>query len=184
MRDNSEHYSKQWEALWLKYEPGIRSLCRMLLSSKQQEVDDVVMDTYLRLMEAVKNGTVIENPQAWLYSTAKNVIKGKYTEINMIKETQVSLSDSKNGKSFDIPYDVDMVDQIVSQKGVDLIYDEIMEEIGERDEKLLSLTCDENMKYRDAAKIFNSTEFAVKQRIYRLKRRIRKMAKEKTENFL
>lgn len=48
--------------------------------SSQDIAEDLTSETFLRGWESFKNGTVIENPQAFLYQIARNLVTDHYRE--------------------------------------------------------------------------------------------------------
>ncbi|MGN1202591.1 MAG: RNA polymerase sigma factor, partial [Eubacterium sp.] len=184
MQPDSKRNSLLCEMYWKEYEPQVRRLCNHKLSRYPQEVDEIVSDTYLNLCITLNNGVHIDKPLAWLYSVANNLIKNKYTEINKQKENQISLSVYDNGTTFDIPYYFDYLDKIIGEKGIAKSYNEIIDELNDKEIKILELVYEDHLKYKEIAEMLGSTEFAVKQNVYRLNKKIRALVKEKIKNFL
>lgn len=175
--ENTEEY---FEALWNEYEPAIRRLCRRKLTGNRADVDEIVAQTYLNLCEAVAAGKTINNPKPWLYGTANNLIKRKYAEIKKYNQMNRTLSPS----SYELAYDFDYLDKIITDEDILELKKSIEEELNENERLLLKFVYEDKLKTRDIAKIINTSEFAVKQRRYRLNKRIKELAKDKIKNFL
>lgn len=167
------------EELWNEYEPSLRKICNYRLSSNTSEIDDVIGEAYLALCNAINQGETINNPKAWLYSTVNNIIKLKYTEIKKHKKTLVNL-DSVEHELF---YNIDFDEAKLSDEIIDQIKDEIYDELLPAEQTLLILIYSRKHKFNDIAKILHTTKGAVKQRHYRLKRKIKSMAKEKIKKL-
>lgn len=163
------------EKLWNECEPSIRKLCNYKLSAYPSEVDDVVGDIYLALCDAVRKGHKIDNPKAWLFSTANNCIRIKYSEINH-RLKKFSHWDSNEQRLF---YDVDFENVVVSDDTLEEIKDSIIDELPTPEKTLFILIYVKKLKLKEIAKIMNTTESAVKQRKYRLKLKIKRLIKEK-----
>ncbi len=163
------------EKLWNEYEPSIRQLCNYKLSAYQSEIDDVVADIYLALCDAVKNGHINSNPKAWLFSTANNCIKLKYTELNFRKKKLIHI----NNFDCKLFYNIDFENIAVNEDTLDQILKSIYDELLASEKTLLILIYKKKLKYKDIAQILNTTESAVKQKNYRLKRKVRQLIKEK-----
>lgn len=167
------------EKLWNECEPTIRKLCNYKLSSYQSEVDDVVGEVYLALCDAVKNGCEIKNPKAWLFSTASNCIKIKYTELNSRKKKHIQL-DSVEHQLF---YDIDFENLIINDDVLELVKESIYNELLPSEKTLLILIYTKKLKLKEIANILNTTEPAIKQSHYRLKRKVKQLIKEKLKEI-
>lgn len=165
--------------LWYSYEERLRILCNLRLSSYPHEVDEIISDAYLALCEAVQSKRKIYNPVAWLYGTVYNLIKAKYTQINKQKELIRSLFDNDDEVMYDIPYNEDFLDKFIKDSDYDEILDEINREIPFDDLELIDFVCKQKKHYKDLEEYYNSTDVAIKQRLYRLKKQITDMVHEK-----
>lgn len=167
------------EELWTEYEPSLRRICSYKLSSYPAEIDDIIEDTYLALCDAMKNGKIINSPKAWLYGTVNNLIKLKYSEIKRIKKTQVSLDSVEN----ELFYEIDLDDTKLSEEIIDKLKDEVFDELTGAEQTLLTLIYVKRLKMKEIAEILSTSQEAVKQKNYRLKRKIKLIVKEKIKNF-
>ncbi len=165
--------------LWEQYEPDLRRICNYKLSGYMNEIDDVIGETYLALCNTINNGTEVQNPKALLYGILNNQIKLKYSEIDRRKKIYIRL-ESVEHKLF---YNVDFDEKALSEEIIEKLKDDVFEELIDAERTLLILVYDKKIKLKDAAKVLNTTEAAVKQKHYRLKRKIKKLAKEKLKNY-
>lgn len=167
------------KALWDEYEPNLERICSYKLSSYPDEIDDVIGETYLALCNAIDKGIEIQNPKAWLYATLNNQIKLKYSEIDRKKRMHIQLESVEH----ELSYSVDFNEEVLSEDKIEAIRDEIFDELIDSEKTLLVLIYEKKIKLKEIAKILNTTESAVKQKHYRLKRKIKKLAKEKLKKF-
>lgn len=181
----SEEKKELCERLWKEYEPRIRQLCRKKLDSYLTEADEVVSDAYLILCKAFAEEKEIKNPVAWLYGTVNNLIKEKYAEIKKRKEKQTGLFNYDNQLMYDIPYEFDYLEEIVSDYRIEDIRLKIINtSLSEDEAKLLEYIYDDHMSYKKIAKLYDTTEYAIKQRAYRLRKKIYKLVKNEAEKFV
>lgn len=167
------------EALWNEYEPCLRRICNYKLSSYPSEIDDVIGDVYLALCDTINSGIGIDNPKAWLYGTLNNTIKLKYAEIDRMKKKLVRFESVERELFYDIDFDeVEISDDLLNK-----IIEEIYQELLGSEKTLLILIYTKKLKFKQIAKILNTTEGAVKQKHYRLKRKIKMLAKEKLKKL-
>lgn len=167
------------EELWSEYEPSLRRLCKFKLSSCPSEIDDVISDAYLALCDAVDKEKIINNPKSWLYGTVNNLIKLKYAEVARCKKTQVSLESVEN----ELFYEIDLDEVKLSDEILEKLKDEVFNELNGAEQTLLTLIYLEKLKLREIAEILDTSQEAVKQKSYRLKRKIKLIVKEKIKNF-
>lgn len=168
------------EKLWLECEPQLRKICKYKLSNNLSEVDDVIADAYLALCDAVENESELENPKAWLYGTVNNLIKFKYTEIKKTSKTMISID---NG-DYILVYNVDFTEARLTDETIEDIRIEIESELLPAELTLLKLLHEKKLTQKEVAVILNTTTSAVKQKNYRLKKKIKEIAKEKTSKNL
>lgn len=167
------------KVLWEEYEPNLRRICSHKLSSYPNEIDDVIGETYLALCDKIDKGIEIQNPKAWLYGTLNNQIKLKYSEIDRKKKIYIRLENVEH----ELFYNVDFDEKELSEETIEKIKDDVFDELTDAEKTLLVLIYDKKIKLTEVARILNTTEAAVKQKHYRLKRKIKKLAKEKIKNF-
>ena len=179
---DSEQINKIAQELWDEYEPVIRRLCYKRLSSSPQEAEDVVSEIYLALLNALYDGRVITSPKSWLYSTGRNLINKKYEEINRRKKRFVSLNDINYYHR--LYYEVDMLEPVVSDEEIMNIKKEIEGELTNDDNVLLDLIYRKKNKHKKIAKKLETTEDAITQRNYRLKRKVKGKAHRKMEDYI
>ena len=165
--------------LWEKNEPRIRKLCNVKMSDHPDEIEEIITDTYIALCEAVKKGKVFTNPSAWLYGTANNLIKKKFKEIKIYKQRHKTLS---NG-NYELAYNIDYLDAMISDENIDKMKEEIESELSDSEKTLLEFIYTDKLTNKEIARILNTSESAIKQKRYRLVKKIKIMAKEKTSNF-
>jgi len=75
MTDKKKLYSKIYD----RYIDKIYRFIFLKVSS-QEIAQDLTSETFLRGWESFKNGTKIENPQAFLYQIARNIVTDHYRE--------------------------------------------------------------------------------------------------------
>lgn len=171
------------EKLWHEYEKDIRRLCEFKLRSCHNEIEDVVSETFLFLVKAYEKGNPPNNPKGWLYAVANNLIKKKYTEVNLAKARTVSLYD-KSVKIHELPTNYEIDNHLIADDTIEMIRDDIESMLDENERRLFDYIYNDKLKMKEIGKILNITEDAVKQRHYRLCRKIKRVAKEKIENFI
>lgn len=170
--------------IWKECEPQIRKLCSIRLADFPDEEDNIVSDVYSDFISAWSEGRLIaENCKSWLYSTANNKISEKR-----------GLHCEKNNKEFDnecavstdysLMYEYNYVDDIINDENIENIKNEIENELSESDLLIIKLRYEDSLQFSEIAKQLNSTEFEVKQHMYRLFNKIKRSAQEKIDKLL
>lgn len=178
--ENAGNISMQiCERLFIECEPEMRKLCLHKLNSCPNEIDDAIAEAFLALCNAADKGKKINNPHAWLMKTLDNIIKRKYTEQNQKKKRYTSLENFEHELIYSVDFDaVRMTDEQIESLQRE-VYDEL--KISER--LLLILIYNRGMKMAEIAKIFDTTEAAVKQRHMRLKIKLKEIIRSKMRNL-
>lgn len=185
MPANSKDKVELCKQLWENCEPRLRQLCQRKLDSYPHEIDEVIADAYLILCNALLgDGKEIAYPVGWLYGTVNNLIKEKYTEMNKRKALNQSLFDYNTNLMYDVPYNVDYLDVIIKYKYEDAILESLYDGMTSEERELIELIYEKNTSYKEAAEIYGSTESAIKQRVYRIRKRVRADMIKKLKNCI
>lgn len=179
---DSEKTNKRAQEIWDEYGPLVKRLCYQRLSSAPQEAEDVISEICLALLNTLYDGKDIEHPKSWLYSVSRNLINKKYEELNRRRKRFVSLDDFNYCHK--LSYEIDMLEPRVREEDIMNIKKEIEHELSPEDNVLLDLIYRKKNEHRKIAKRLKTTENAVTQRNYRLKRNIKSKAHRKMEDFI
>ncbi len=172
--------SKICEELWKDIEPNLRRICKVKMASCPEEIDDVLAEVALILCSQYGDEKdSVENPRAWLYSVLNYTIVKKYKQLRKNKQMHTQFYDCS-----DLCYNVDFDDKLISELDIETLITEIENELNDKEKTLINCVCIKKQKYREIAEEYNTTEFAVKQKFYRLNKKIKKMANKKIEKFL
>lgn len=176
--DNSIFCDKMWKECFF----GLKKMCEYKLSSCPDEVDDVISDVYLALISTVHNKNIPDNPKAWLYSVANNIIKKKYSQLNKQKNQSCSISEQSidTAKLSVFP---DLSDAMISDADIMSMSDKIFSQLSPEEQLLLTYFHYDDKSMKEIAALMNKSESAVKQKHYRLCIKVKKMIKECIENF-
>lgn len=79
---------KEFGKIYDKYIEKIYRFVFLKVSS-QEVAEDLTSETFLRGWESFKNGTAIENPQAFLYQIARNLVTDHYREKGRVQLVSV-----------------------------------------------------------------------------------------------
>lgn len=170
------------KSLWLKNEPKLRRLCTYKLSNHPDEVEDILSEAALIFWTAIINGKTIEYPDSWLYSVVNNLIKKKYTEINIEKEHRVILNEG-NLKTYNLSVGYEFENLLLTDELIEKFSMEIESFLSPDEKQLYEYVYEEKLRMKEIAVRISSTESAVKQKNYRLHRKVKRLVKNYLENF-
>lgn len=180
--EKSEQVKKLAQEIWAEYEPGIRSLCYRKLSGYPQEAEDVVQDVGVALLTALNENRVIRNRRAWLYGVANKLISKKYEELKDRRKKYISFSDFYYCHR--LSYEMDMLEPKINDERIDKAKKEIEDQLSDEDNELLDLIYKKGITHRKIARKYKTTESAVKQRSYRLRKNVKVMAHDKIKEIM
>lgn len=177
-------YDKEYcKKTFCEYEPLIRSLCNCKLDGSQKDIDAVVTQTFCAYCEAVEQGKCIASVKAWLLSKAINLIKiNNSKNKNFLNSNDHITNFMYEIKNIDFYYRDNTADMIIDDNSLLFLREKIEKELTPNELLLIEFVYKDNLKYKDIANILNTSISAVKQRIYRLKRKVKKSAEEKLKN--
>lgn len=157
--------------LWVENEPRIRKLCEIKLNSCPDEIDDVISELFLSFFKKVTDDGVPEKPKGWLYAALNNIINMKYREIYKLREREKSLSDEE----YELSLNVDVIGEKIDEIYDGEIKDKLMELLSEDEYQIIHAVHFDGMKMTEYARLHNTTESAIRQKHYRICRKLRKI---------
>lgn len=167
------------EKIWFECRDDLINLCRYKLQSCPDETDDVVSEAFLYLCKAIFNEEEPSNYKGWMFKVTNNLIKKKYAEINRAKKKHVCVNDIDNKATTE---DV-LIDNLISDKMIENLSKEVIHKLNFAEQQLYEYVYVDKMKIKEIAVKMNSTGTAVKQKKYRLKKKLKFMIKEHIENM-
>lgn len=171
--------SKEVQDIWLLYKPYIYKLCAYKLSSKQDCIDDCVQEVFLALMQAKRNGAIIEHHKNWLTVVANNKIKDIYERGR--KESMKIISDSAEIDRYTYYENFDICN--VSDDDIDKLKDKVISQLTEIEQMLIDDYYVKRMRTKEIAEKHMITQTNVKQKLYRTRKKIIDLTKKEVENY-
>ena len=160
----------------------ITQYCYYKLDDYPDYAEDCVQDTFRVLFEKLSNNVELKYIKAFLIKTASNFVNLKFRDIDKEKNINISIDD----KEIEIPYEQDFSFD-VSDETILHLKNQIISSLTNEEQILLSKTCKKyKNSYRTTKQLaieYSCSETNIRQRIFVLRTKIRKLAKEKTKNF-
>jgi len=170
------------ENIWKDSFVGVKRLCEYKLRSCPDEIDDVISEVYLAFISIVHNNKIPDNPKAWLYGVANNIIKRKYSQINKQKQFSISLS-SQDIYDIELAVFPDLSDEMISDADIVSMTDKIFSCLSDEEQQILTYFHYENKAIKEIAAVMGKSESVVKQKHYRLCLKVKRLVKECIENY-
>lgn len=158
--------------LWDTHKDRIYQVCSIKLRSCPNEVEDVVSEVFLALCKKVAESEAPEKPKEWLYGTLRNLLNKTYKNAYSARENETPFFESE----IELPYMYDDIDS----KETEMYVEEIRKAgiLNNEELELIDLIYYKRLKLKEIAEMQNSTETAIKQKHYRMIRKLRKTAKK------
>lgn len=178
VEDSRREYCK---SIWLRNEAKLRKLCTYKLNSYPDEIEDILAETSLILWTAIFNEKTIEYPDSWLYSVTNNLIKKKYKEMNTEKECKIAF-DEEDANIYKLRVGYDIENSLLTDDLIEEFSEVLESELNDSEKQLYNYIYEDKLKMKEIAILLSSTESAVKQKNYRMTRKIKKLMKNYLEN--
>jgi|GEM_PF-1712232 len=139
------------------YQENYQSLCRFcyVYVHNKPDAEDFASDSFVKMMEFASKGNVIENPKAWLYTSARNLIYDKFKSnthkksVNNISTPEIFQTDE------DIEHNIEMQDDY---KNILIRLNALPDE----QKEAITLHYINELKYSEISVIMNKSVNAVK----------------------
>ncbi len=155
--------------LWEAYNMELTTFCKAKMQCCPHEIEDIVSETFLALCKKADENGLPDNPRAWIYRTAKNLIFQRYRR-NNIKKDDFIIHEHQHINMPDPIESIDDSDYIEKIKNI------LIRELPDHDVNLFMCIYHENLSAYDIAVKLNKSENAVKQKHYRHRIKIKNIA--------
>ncbi len=155
------------------YYDDIYHLCYLRLK-REEEAADVAQEVFLFFQE---NYDELEDDfiRAWLYKVADNKIKEEFRSIAKREKELIFGSVFGTMTSADILYEMEEDNKITDEE-LEEKKKGILSSLTEKELELFEMVYTKRMEYAELAKAFDTTEHAMRSRVYRLRLKIKERA--------
>lgn len=171
-----------FEQYYEQYVEYIKNYCYFKLNDYPDYAEDCVQDTFRVLFEKLNEDVEFEYIKAFLIKTASNFVKLKFREIDKLKNRTISI----DAEGLNLTYEEKFFDD-VSEDVILSLKDEIISSLSFEEQRLLNRTCkqykDSYLTTKQLAIEYDCSETNIRQRIFVLRTKIKRIAKEKTKNL-
>ena len=160
--------------LWGAHKDKIHQVCSIKLRSCPSEVEDVVSEVFLALCKKMSDSGAPEKPREWLYGTLRNLLNKTYKGIYAARENEIVFSDNE----IELPYMFDDIKSKEDEMFVEELRKSLDDAFSEDEYELIDLVHYKQLKYKEIALMKGSTESAIKQKHYRIIKKLKKLSKK------
>lgn len=178
------HTEKQklFEQIWNDCKDSLLKHCKLKMQCCYDEIDDVIADAFFYLWKAIYNDVEIKNYKNWLFSVTEHLIVEKYCDANSTAEKNVQYIDVEN-EIVCFVNDEYFIDSLISDIEIEDVRSKIISELKKEEQELYTYVYERKLKTKEIAIIKNSTESAIKQKRYRLNKKLKLIAKKHLEDL-
>ncbi len=130
-----------------------------------EDIEEIVSDTFFILWKNTLKLDKQKNISSYLAGIARNLVKEKARKLDKnvdISEYENILQDSKD------------IDLLYEERERNIIIENTLSKMEKDDEEIFKLYYYSSTKISDIAKILNCTEFRIKSRLFRIRKKIKK----------
>lgn len=170
-----------FEKYYNEYFEYIKRYVFYKLNDYPDYAEDCVQETFRVLYEKLSQDIEFKYVKAFLIKTANNFVQQKYREITNEKSRNVSF------ETFDQEIPIYQNYFEVDEETILNLKDEIIRSLSKEEKELLIKTCKNYKDYykttRELSAEYSCSETNIRQKIFVLRRKIRRLIKEKAKNI-
>lgn len=141
-----------------------------------EQARDIVQDAYIKLVNALQQGTEVKNEKSWLYRVCHNSALDYYRKVKRRQEKRGDILQSMPADSSG-----DRPDKILNKKEDKALVLESIESLNEREQTIINLKVRDNLSYKEIATELDLTVNNVGFILHRAMKKLAAVFKEKAE---
>ncbi len=168
-----------FEELCDKYYEKVFSFCRSFLGYNQQSVDiaeECTQQTFLEAGKNIDNLKVHPNVQGWLYKVARNLVNGYFRNVYKKKKNEMNV----DYRVFDVEDESEhSLEELFDYHGdIEKLCSNVLEKLDADEYELYINYYKNKITVARLSEEYNISNTALTTRVYRLKKKIRMIAKD------
>ena len=173
---STAYADKALEEAFENYGKALEEFCRVRLDEAGQFSNDCVQETFLVFYKRLLGGETFENPRAFLYKTANNMV---------LRAKEEYYKNAKRSKSLDEAENIAVFIEETSEDEIN--YDEIKEKLiktlSEEEQRLYKMKYEKGLKLSEIGKELNINPAAAANRLARLRVKIKSRVSPVLEEY-
>lgn len=159
---------QKFNEIYDNYKDSIFSFCMARLHCDVNDSEDCMQETFTVIYKRIAAGESFENPRAFLYKTASNLIKKQYEKSNKKTKNELSFDEAESTICDDI---AKVDDRILTND----ILQKVKSVLNEKEQELFYLRFVEYRKLKEIADIKGINENACATQLSRMKRKLKQV---------
>lgn len=159
----------------------LRRYCNFRLGDYPDYADDCIQEAFRVLYEKLSKDIEFKHVRGFLIKAASNFIKSKYRDIDRERYRENSI----DFNMIDISFEEELFS--TDEENIQNLKFDIISSLSKKEKQLLERICNNYEKShksnKELAKEFNCSEVNIRHKIFILKRKIKRLVKEKTKNL-
>lgn len=169
---------KQLEEAFEKYSKALEKYCRVRLGEISESANDCVQEAFCVYYKRLLNGEQFENPRAFLYKTANNmVLRAKEEYFKSLKHIK-ALDDAENVAV----YDEEIFDKDIDLD-IDAVKDILISKLSDSEKELYQMKYVQGKSLKEIGEYLNIPPSAVANRTSRLRSKVHKLVQPVLTEF-
>lgn len=165
-----------FEKIWLLNEEKIRRTCQEQLCEKPEDVEEVMSTAAADLWSEIYLDKQVNNWSARARIIAGNALRRKVTEIKKRERNEISIY-SREAELYNANDEYDFISCYISFFLLEKLKLCLNEKLKPAEKELFKYIYEDEMKFKDIAQLLGMSEGAVKQKNFRLRRKMGKSIK-------
>lgn len=106
IRENHRLKEKAFEYFFDKYSTELNAYCHFR-SKSRSDAEEIFNDTWMKFLEYVSLGYVVQNVKSYLYLTARNLIIDRFRKDNSVKKVKIEFKDTEEIEKYENNFDLE-----------------------------------------------------------------------------
>jgi len=175
IKENTEA-KRQFDEIYHAHSETVKQFCAFKLYRQPERQKDCFQDTFRILFETLLKNEEIKNPKAWLLGTAGNLTKAHYAETTR-EGSEVHISQEQ-----DLTVTYDFLNEMVTDQMIQNRAQQMIDSLSDEERILYQRIYVDDARKGQVAKELGITENYLHQKLFRLKQKLRVLAKELSED--
>jgi RNA polymerase sigma-70 factor (family 1) len=161
MDRNFSEDQKAFDAMFMKYYPGLVRFSKSMLRSSQDEAEDVVQDVLLKFWQDRKTISIHTGLSSFLYTAVKNKVMDHFRKHSYPSYNPFDLSDDQKDSNYLLP------DQVLMFKELNVDIEQMISSLPERSQLVFRMNREDQLTYEEIARLLGISLNSVKTHMYR-----------------
>ncbi len=177
----SDSQERIYNEIWDEHVVAVRSFCYAKLSGRPEDAEDMLMSAFGLLWKKIVTDDVPPNPKAWLLATVNNL---SFTEYRHTEKDKNNLTYAPLDETVTLYYLVDDIADVLEKEEWNTeLWNILLEDLNNEERYILKCDTVDDIPQAQIAEMIGKNHGSTKAQIFRLKRKVKLLKKEKEKIF-